>query len=195
MELWQVGAVANAVVALAYFLIVGAIVRPLIKTKQLASNKLGVATAMIFLTCGVHHGTHSVHLVGPSIGYDERAGLALRDAFAWHNTMWDVVSAIVGAYYWSLRRIYGQLMHGAKLFEDLKERQRQALEINDDIVQGLTVAKMALELDEKQKTEEALEKSLAAASRIISGLLGQYGEENRLGPGRLVRDRAATLAP
>lgn len=193
MESWQVGAGANLVVAVAYFLICSAILRPLVRERQLRTNKLGTATALIFFTCGVHHGTHSVHLFGPSLGWDEEAGLALRQAFTWHVTTWDIFTAGVGVYYWSLRKTYGPLMRGAALFEDMKARQRQALEINDNVVQGLVVARMALDLNEREKTEEALEKAMASASTIISDLLGQVGTETRLGAGDLIRERPASL--
>jgi len=193
MESWQVGAGANLVVAVAYFLICSAILRPLVRERQLRTNKLGTATALIFFTCGVHHGTHSVHLLGPYVGWDEQAGLALREAFTWHVTTWDIFTAAVGVYYWSLRKTYGPLMRGAALFEDMKARQRQALEINDNVVQGLVVARMALDLNEREKTEEALEKAMASASSIISDLLGQVGSETRLGAGDLVRERPASL--
>src|SRR3546814_11506525 len=106
---------------------------------------------MIFFSCGVHHGTHSVHLVVPSLGWDEQAGLALREAFSWHVTAWDVLSAGVGVFYWSLRKTYGPPMRGAALFEDMKARQRQALALNDDVVQGLAVARMAPDLVQRRQ--------------------------------------------
>jgi len=189
---WQVGATANAVIAMAYVCIAYAIIRPLAQTGQVRSNKLGLATALIFFTCAVHHGTHTVHLLGPALGFDEHAGEALRASFAFHNAAWDVFGAAVGTYYWSLRATYGSLMRGAALFQDMKERQRQALEINDDIVQGLTIAKLALELDDRERSVAALSASLASASRIISDLLGRVGDENRLGPGDLLRTSATS---
>jgi signal transduction histidine kinase len=193
MESWQLGAMANLVIAVAYFLICWAILRPLVSAGQVRANKLGLATAMIFFSCGVHHGTHSVHLLAPTLGVDEQAGLALREAFTWHVTTWDVLSAGVGIYYWSLRKTYGPLMRGAALFEDMKERQRQALELNDDVVQGLAVARMALDLGQRDKAVDAIEQSMQSASRIISDLLGQADTETRLGAGDLVRDRPAQL--
>ena len=51
----------------------------------------------------------------------------------------------VALYYLSLRGSYASVLRGAQLFEDMKVRERQALEINDNIVQGLSVAKYALE--------------------------------------------------
>jgi signal transduction histidine kinase len=195
MESWQLGATANLVVAVSYFLICWAILHPLVEAGQLRSNKLGLATAMIFFSCGVHHGTHSVHLFAPTFGFDEQAGLALREAFTWHVTTWDIVSAGVALYYWSLRKMYGPLMRGAALFQDMRERQRQALELNDDIVQGLVVARMALELDQRDRAISALDDTMRSASRIISDLLGKEETETRLGAGDLVRERPASLRP
>ena len=188
---WQIGAAANAVIAVAYVAISLAILVPLVRSGQLRANKLGAATSMIFFTCAVHHGTHTVHLLGPVFGYDVQAGNALRESFAFHNAIWDVLGGVVAVYYWSLRATYGSLMRAAALFEDMKERQRQALEINDDIVQGLTVAKLALELDDRDRSAAALSSALSSASRIISDLLGKAGDENRLGPGDLRRDAPA----
>jgi signal transduction histidine kinase len=173
---WVLGATANLVIALAYFGIFLAILVPLVRTRQVPSNRLGTATAAIFLTGTVHHGFH------------------LREAFDWHQAVWDSLGAVVGLWYWSLRSTYGSLMRGASLFQDLKEKQRQALEINDNIVQGLAVAKMSLELGERERSAEAMERALAAARQIITDLLGEAGSETRLGPGDLQRRVPAHVA-
>ena len=157
---------------MAYLLIAIAIVRPLVASGQLRSNPLGAATAAIFLTCAVHHGGHTVHMLLPYVGVGERAGIAMREAFDWQMASWDVMSAAVGVYYWTLRRTYAALMHGAKLFEDLQQREQQALELNDEVLQGIVVAKMALDLGDRTRATEALESSIGAASRIITDLLG-----------------------
>jgi signal transduction histidine kinase len=190
---WQLGTVANGVVALAYLAIAWAILRPLLKTNQVPSNRLGTATAAIFFTCAVHHGGHAVHMLLPALGVETAHGLALRQAFDWHQALWDVLSAGVGLWYWSLRSHYSPLMRGAALFDDMKERQRQALEINDNIVQGLAVAKMALDLDQRDVSRDGLEAALTSARQIISELLGESGTETRLGPGDLVRRTPAMV--
>src|SRR5438552_2335006 len=136
MSWWQIGMVANAVIASAYFLIVWAIVRPLMLSGQLRSNPLGAATAAIFFSCAVHHGGHVVHMLLPAVGVGSQTGSALRAAYDWESASWDVLSALIGIYYWTLRRTYGSLMEGAKLFEDLRQRERQALELNDAVLQG-----------------------------------------------------------
>jgi signal transduction histidine kinase len=183
---WQVGLVANAVIAAAYFLITLAIVVPLARSNQLRSNPLGAATAAIFFTCAVHHGTHSVHMLLPSFGIDDSQGLAMRAAWGWPLATWDVVGALVGAYYWTLRRNYSSLMQGAKLFDDLRQREQQALELNDSVLQGLVVAKMALDLDEPERAQQALTSSIESASRMITDLLGS--EHHSL---KLLRSTAA----
>ena len=143
---WQIGLVANSLIAIAYFGIAAAIVFPLARSGQLRTNPLGAATAAIFFTCAVHHGAHSVHMLLPAFGLDDTQGLAMRTAWGWPLAIWDIVGACVAIYYWSLRRHYGSLMQGAQLFQDLRQREQQALELNDAVLQGLVVAKMALDL-------------------------------------------------
>lgn len=192
-QMWQFGAAANTVLFGAYMFITAAIVVPLIRTSQLRTNRLGAATGAIFFTCGVGHGIHVFHLVAPLIGVDSEVGAAARASIEWHLVAWDGLTAVVGTYYLSLRGTYGSLMRGAALFEDMKERQRQALEINDNIVQGLVVAETALALDQRERSQEALEATLASARQIISDLLGEMGTEVRLGPGDLRRRQASTV--
>lgn len=169
---WMIGLVSNTIIATVYFLIVLAIVIPLARSRQLRSNPLGAATAAIFLTCAIHHGAHSVHMALPSFGLDTEQGLAMRTAWGWPLAIWDVVGALVGVYYWTLRRNYSSLMQGAKLFEDLRQREQQALEINDNVLQGLVVAKIALDLGETEKADRAMTAAIDSASRMVTQLLG-----------------------
>lgn len=187
---WQIGLAANAVVALAYLAIAAAIVRPLIASGQLRSNPLGAATAAIFLTCAVHHGGHSVHMLLPYAGTERAQGLALRASYDWEAASWDIITAAVGIYYWTLRRTYAPLMRGAKLFDDMRQREQQALELNDNVLQGLVVAKMALELGQRETATNALESSISSASRMISDLLGSQPARGESG---LLRTKAASI--
>ena len=187
---WQIGAVANAVTAVAYVAIALVILTPLVQTKQLRTNPLGLATAGIFFTCAVHHGHHALHMGLPLIGQEVEVGTALRSAWRWDIAIWDVVTASVAIVYWMQRKTYGSLMRGAQLFDDLHEKQRQALEINDNIVQGLTVAQMALELNHSERSEEAIANALIAARGIITDLLG---EAKTLAPGDLRRSSPAKV--
>jgi hypothetical protein len=168
---WQIAIAANAIIGIAYFSIATAIVVPLARSNQLRSNPLGGATAAIFFTCAVMHASHALHMLVPEFVADEQ-GLAMRASWSWPLAVWDVVSALVAVYYWTLRRNYGALMQGAALFEDLRKREQQALELNDSVLQGLVVSKMALDLDDTAKAQAALDQSIASASRIITNLLG-----------------------
>ncbi|HLG00871.1 MAG TPA: hypothetical protein VI916_10385 [Acidimicrobiia bacterium] len=191
--LWTLGFGADAMIAAIYMAITWFIVWPLVQTRQLASNRLGAATGAIFFSCGVGHGIHAVHVLLPAFGIEETAGLASRVGVEWHQVAWDLTTAAIGVYYISLRRIYGSLMRGAKLFEDLEENQRQALEINDKIVQGLVVAQAALAVDERATSEAALAQTLASAKHLISDLLSQLDDERQLEPGDLVRSSPAAI--
>jgi len=73
-------------------------------------------------------------------------------------------------------------------------RQQQALQINDNIVQGLTVAKYAQEMDRPEQAADAIERTLEAARRIISDLLKERTDEKPLGPGDLVREESAGVS-
>jgi hypothetical protein len=187
---WQIGLWANAVVSIAYLAIAYAIVRPLIETGQLRTNALGAATAAIFFTCAIHHGGHTVHMLLPYAGVEKRQGLALRTSYDWEAASWDVVTAAVGIYYWTLRRTYGSLMRGAQLFQDMREREAQALELNDNVLQGLVVAKMALDLDQRDRAMTALEAAIGSASHMITDLLGTHPDRSDTG---MLRSQPAAL--
>ena len=78
-----------------------------------------------------------------------------------------------------------------KLFLDMKDRERRALEINDNVVQGLTLALMALEAGDYEKTDEALQSTIGRARDIIGDLIGTASGNVVLTRGRLRRKQAA----
>ena len=116
----------------------------------------------------------------------------LRHGWDWHSAVWDLLTAAAGIYYLVLRRSRARV-HGAQMFEDLKVRERQALEINDNIVQGLTVAKYALTIGAEDRSSQAIDDTLARARAIITDLLGEPGTAVELGPGDLRRAAPAAV--
>lgn len=72
-------------------------------------------------------------------------------------------------------------------------RRRQALEINDNVVQGLTVAKYALDAGDTEDARQAIERTLSAARHIITELLDEGPDDLRLVAGDLVRLEPATV--
>lgn len=57
------GTAANAVIMGAYLAVSATIARSLVVTGQLRGNRLGAATAAIFLTCGLGHGAPALRLL------------------------------------------------------------------------------------------------------------------------------------
>jgi hypothetical protein len=194
--IWQVVTAANLGIAAAYFAISWIIFSGLTATDQLWSNRLATATALIFFTCGVHHGTHAVHMLIPSLGIHDAHALALRGAWHWETAVWDVLSLLVAGYYLSLRGSYASVLRGAQMFEDFKVRERQALEINDNIVQGLAVAKLSLDNGADSEGRVAVEDTLRRAQALITELLGEQAT-GQLGAGELRRAASSdvTLEP
>jgi PAS domain S-box-containing protein len=77
--------------------------------------------------------------------------------------------------------------------ETVELRHRQAMEIHDNIVQGLTVAAMALELGDPTKGADAVESTLEVARGIVSSLLASEDDGLDLHPGDLRRAAPALL--
>lgn len=196
--MWVIGAVANVIILVAYSMIFLSIAKGLKRSKQTPrENPLGWATAALFLSCALHHGHHPFHTLLPLLSSDPHSvevGLAFRHAFEhWNFLLTDIIGALVALWYWSLRTRFPALVRGAGLFEDLRERQKQALTIHDNIVQGLAVAKLNLETGNSEEGMEAIEDTLRASRSIITELLGDQGSELALHPGDFRRSRAASL--
>ena len=69
----------------------------------------------------------------------------------------------------------------------LEERRRHALEVHDDVVQGLALAQLALQAGEPERARAAIGATLASAQHIVTELLVSAGERGRMEPGDLVR--------
>ena len=74
-----------------------------------------------------------------------------------------------------------------RLLSEAHLRQIQAREINDEIVQRLVVAQLALELGDPRRANDALQSTLATARHLVTGLLGPGPVE----PGSLRRSAPA----
>lgn len=172
MHWWHVGVAANTIAAVAYVAIFWSIVRGLIRSDQWKANRLAVATALIFLTAGAHHALLSAQQLALWGSASASGEAGRRSLDTWYLSSWDLVTAVVAAWYWTLRGRLPVLVRGASLFEDLRERQRQALEIHDDVIQGLATAKLAIELGDSARAMVALEQSLVSTRAIITNLLG-----------------------
>lgn len=72
-----------------------------------------------------------------------------------------------------------------------QQRRRQALEINDNVVQGLTSAAYALDQDDVPLARSFVDRTLTSARHMMDDLLEPRGQEIR--PGDLIRAKAASV--
>ena len=98
-----------------------------------------------------------------------------------------MAAASVAISYLVVRRFAARLRATAQA--DLRARERQALEINDNIVQGLARVKWALEARQEEEALTAADETLAEAQRMVTDLLmAQDREGGDLTVARLRRD-------
>jgi PAS domain S-box-containing protein len=55
------------------------------------------------------------------------------------------------------------------------ERRQRGLELHNQVVQGLAVARLAFDVDDRERLDQALTQSLNAARRLVEELLGPGG--------------------
>ena len=104
-----------------------------------------------------------------------------------HNADGEIVEAAVVA-----RDITEQVKVEEALDREKKAQaavdRKRALELNDEVVQGLAVAKLALETDDHERGLRAVSAALERAKAIVAGLLDEGGE-TPVKPGDLVREK------
>ena len=77
--------------------------------------------------------------------------------------------------------------------DEAERRRLSALQINDDIVQGLAVVSLALSLGEEDRARAEVDRTLAAARGIITDLLGE--PTGSVAPGSLRRTTPVSAPP
>jgi len=120
---WQAAVVLNGVIATCYVVISFLIGQGLVRTRQLTTNPLALATGAIFLTCAAHHVHHAAHLVLAFGGHGPEQLFAVRDVFGeWHTVAIDGVGALIAVIYLGLRRSYKALLNTPQMFDDSVRR-------------------------------------------------------------------------
>lgn len=192
-EWWWVTVAANGVMVTVYALVAIGMIRAIIDGRQLRSNPLLTATAAIFVTCTLGHGSHMAHALIPTAAVWGATGELPPDAAIAAEfgdprlLVWDSVTAVVAVYFYTLRNRFAIVYKGAALCEDMEKRERQALEMHDGIVQGLAQAKLALDLGQREEGYQAIQRTLTASRRIMTDVLGAEESELALGPGDIRR--------
>jgi PAS domain S-box-containing protein len=120
----ELAVIGNSIIAVAYAAITFAIAVPLVRARQVVVNRLASATALIFLSCSVGHGFHAFAYLRSALD-PSMPGMRLEDSWAWPSAVWDLFTATVAVYYWTLRRRYGALLRGGGgLYLDPHHRRR-----------------------------------------------------------------------
>ena len=173
-EAWMVTAASNAIMVVIYGALFVIMLRGIIQGRQWFSNPIATATAAIFITCTIGHGLHLAHAVFPAdLGHFVHDASAARAMFGdWRMLGWDVITAAVAIWYWSLRSRLVVIFRGAALCEDLEQRHQQASMLHDSVVQGLAQAKLALELGRREEARTAVVDTLRLSRRILGEMLG-----------------------
>jgi PAS domain S-box-containing protein len=96
----QLFLLGNLGTMITYSAITVVIAVPVARAARLRSNRLAVATALIFLTAAVGHGMHA-YLAFVNLGNSEHA---VRIGWVWALACWNLVTGLAGVYYWTVRR-------------------------------------------------------------------------------------------
>ncbi len=166
--------VVSGVISLGYLAIALTITqRVLLVDEQWRGNPLAVATAGIFLSCGVGHTLHLVHLL--------EFGSSAPELYDTHMVLWDATTAAVATWYWSLRSRFSALSGSGELFRDAVAQERLSLAgVLEDLFDGVVVLPAgpvtADDLPEPLKTSSDRE---AVLSLVAGAALGAHTVEVR----------------
>ena len=124
---WQLSMVANGVIGVASMVMVALIVARLVRLGQLRTNRLAVATLIVFGVLGLQRLFQVSYQVVNLLGDD--ATFADRQRNVWWLALWQVLIALVAVYLFAHGKAYGRLLIQAFLFDSFAQKQRvEALE-------------------------------------------------------------------
>ncbi len=160
--MWQLALATNLVIAVAYAGVAHHIGVHLTRTHQWRQNLLATTVAIFFASCSVNHLAHSARLLLQP---------EWRTIWSWHMLAVDLLTAVFGLWYFYERFRSPEMSRGAALFEDSAVRRHDAMEIQDNVVQGLIAARYALDRGDARAADAAVETAVASARHVITELL------------------------
>lgn len=184
---WQLTAGANAVAGITYLAIAATIGAALFRGGRLGTHRIGQAAMVAFGACGIQFCLIAALLLAPSLGIDSAPGEALRDAWPDVLGVWAFLGGAASLFLLFQRGDYSDVLLGPGLIDGVRARERQAFEINDNLVQGLSVAKYSFEMGEEDRGRRAVNESLIKARELTTDLLGESGELRRERPAAIGR--------
>lgn len=145
--------------------------------------------ALVFVV--VHHGT--VGVVDPRSVYNHEA--AVEGPWLWAGIHGLFIAGAAAAALASWKHVETERERAedaAVRLHDREVRHREAIQINDTVVQGLVTAKYAAQLGDADAAAAAVERTLELARQLVSDLM--EGEPDMFEPGGLRRAVAATAS-
>jgi PAS domain S-box-containing protein len=125
---WELVSAFNFITAASYLGIACFVVRGLISTHQLMSNRLAVATAAIFVACAAHHLLHALDFFADG---DAMQVSMMRELMGQSiDVVVTALTAVTGVLYLALRRSYGMLLRSPALFDHAAEIRYRQLAAN-----------------------------------------------------------------
>lgn len=190
--IWQLVTAGNVATALIYAAITWTLGARLRRTGQLSArvNPLGVALLAVFATVALRAAWVALQNIVPLAGITHDPSATPRA----HWTAWSVplpfIAAGTGLLYLWLRRRAGDDAGPGSLYPDHAMRRQRALEINDNIVQGLIAVRELDAIGGQAEARVALGRTLEQAQRMMGELLDDAGRAG-VRPGDLRRTAAA----
>jgi anti-sigma regulatory factor (Ser/Thr protein kinase) len=118
---WIAAACINGLISVAFIFIGAAILRGLAESRQLTKNSLGVAVAVIFVTCSGSHLARVVQMLVPWL--DGSTGTqALHSSFDLQLNVVDAATLLALIWYWIQRLRRRSTLKGGAMFDDLQRR-------------------------------------------------------------------------
>ncbi|HWS32756.1 MAG TPA: PAS domain S-box protein [Actinoplanes sp.] len=96
----QLFLLGNLGTMITYAAITVAVAVPVARAGQLRSNRLAVATALIFATAAVGHGLYTWLI----LSHPGLLGRSVQNGWVWALSWWNLVTGLTGVYYWSVRQ-------------------------------------------------------------------------------------------
>jgi signal transduction histidine kinase len=124
--------------------------------------------AMVYVVA--HHGT--IGVIDPHSVYNHQAAINKPWLWAGIHGLFITGAALAGLRSWKFAEIERERAEEAAVrLRERTIREREAVELNDTVVQGLVGAKYAAQVGDAAAANEAIDRTLALAQRLVSDLM------------------------
>jgi diguanylate cyclase (GGDEF)-like protein len=173
MSLRTLDLIAGVVITATYLLVFLLLVLGLLRTKQITRSRLGLATALVFFAAAAYRGASALAVARGQAITDE-GNLSLTVAL-------DVLTALVGLFYLSLRRNFGSIITGVEDDDDAVFSREGRRSAGTDPLTGLATDKKAMEVLRRQLSATSLSgEKLAVLMVYVDQIEDMAGKEGTM---------------